>query len=81
MGQIKGGTEANVPNIIPNDEEPPNPETSFKVEILFNDNGKIIYQCPHCGYKSGAAAPKDPTNTYLFAHSFNCPNNNKIPIE
>jgi hypothetical protein len=31
--------------------------------------------------QSGTAAPKDPTNTSLFAHNYNCPNKGKISIE
>jgi hypothetical protein len=57
------------------------PSETFIVEVLHNNYGEKIYECPICKSKSGSHAPKNPTNTSLFSHKFNCPNKNKIPIE
>lgn len=54
---------------------------TFFVIVLYNEYGKKIYKCPNCSIISGTLAPENPTNTSFFAHYYNCPNNNKIPIE
>jgi len=54
---------------------------TFIVEVLYNTDGKKIYQCPICKFVTGTLAVENPTNTSFFSHKFNCPNKNKIPIE
>jgi hypothetical protein len=63
--------------------EPPYelPKETFIVEVLYNKDNKKIYKCPICNVISGTAAPKNPNNTTLFAHHYDCPNKDKIPIE
>ncbi len=54
---------------------------TFIVEVLYNSSNEKIYKCPTCGVITGTSAPKDPKNTSLFGHYFNCPNKGKIPKE
>ena len=57
------------------------PRETFTVEVLQNERGNKVYKCLICNSISGEAVVKTPTNTSLFAHAYNCPNKNKIPIE
>jgi hypothetical protein len=73
--------------VIPSSYIPPphlpssqSPTETFNVEVLYKNNEKV-YKCPICQLISGSAAPKNPYNTSLFTHKFNCPNKNKIPVE
>ena len=57
------------------------PRETFTVEVLQNERGNKVYKCLICNSISGEAVVKTPTDTSLFAHAYNCPNKNKIPIE
>jgi hypothetical protein len=57
------------------------PIENFIVEVLYNQFNEKIYKCPDCQAITGNSAPKNPTNTSLFTHSYLCPNKDKIPIE
>ena len=57
------------------------PELSYVVNVLLNDYGDKIYQCPICGSKSGSLAPENPRDLSLFHHYRDCPNKGKIPVE
>ena len=67
-------------DVFDSDVKPSSSET-FIVEVLHDAYGEKIYSCPFCKRKTGTSAPKNPTNTSLFSHIFDCPNKNKIPIE
>lgn len=54
---------------------------TFKPIIIITRKDDKIYQCPQCKMKTGNAAPKNPSNTYLFSHNWNCINKCKIPVE
>lgn len=47
---------------------------TFKANVLYNKDGKKIYECPICKLISG-------TDFTSFIHAHDCPNKNKIPIE
>ena len=60
---------------------PESPKETYSVDVLQNSAGEKIYKCPICKSVSGTEAPTNPSNISLFAHNYNCPNINKIPIE
>jgi hypothetical protein len=59
----------------------PTPIGEYVVNIAKDSEGRKVYECPVCRFKSGLAAVANPSDLMLSAHSTSCPNNGKIPIE